>query len=139
MQCQQKSGVFLNLDCERDAAYTCSNCKKEICKRHHKQWESLLFCEDCYWEHYLLASEKKPTRLWDDLDDDMIIASTNIPSSQNSKNASSPEGFEDGFGGGEFSGGGAGASWTEGDMDSLTQSDGESGLFADGDDTFFYS
>ena len=99
-------------------------------------------CEDCYWEIFLLTTEtKRDHDTTTDYSSHDVIISTASTNTSNTKpsTTSEPEGFGGGFGGGQFSGGGAGASWTEGDMQSLDSVDGQSGLLTDNDDTFFYS
>ena len=139
MTCEQTSGIFLNLSCHNQQSEVCSNCKKKVCDTHSHSWESSLFCEDCYWEHFLLAAETKEHVRRDRYEDDVIIAGSSYDSSSSDSKDDSG-GFDGGFGGAEFSGGGAGAAWTDGDIQSLEDS-GEvgGGLLSDGDDTFFYS
>ena len=134
MKCEQKSGVFLNLACERTASKTCDTCKKEICKRHFHSYETAELCEDCFWEQFLYAEEKKE-EFYDT--DDYTSANrgtTSSPSSSNTKDT----GFDGGFGGGEFGGGGASAAWTDGDAAGFNDTDTAGGLL-DQDDTFYYS
>nr|WP_321226161.1 hypothetical protein [uncultured Psychroserpens sp.] len=140
MNCQQKSGVFLNIDCQNPIKNTCSNCEKEVCKTHSHLLEATMYCEDCYWEAFLLTTEMKPDNTTRRHDDDIIIASSPTMNTRSGSGSSSdPDGFGGGFGGGQFSGGGAGGSWTEGDMQSLADTDAQGGFLTDGDDTFFYS
>ena len=138
MKCQQKSGVFLNIDCQNTAKNTCSQCKKEVCKQHSHTLELQKFCEDCYWERFLFSKEYLDSYSSSSRSDTIFMASGSNSSSTSSSSPSSnePESFGDG---GEFSGGGAGASWTEGDMQSLSDTDGGNNLMSDNDDTFFYS
>ena len=137
MNCQQKSGVFLNLDCTNTKAHVCSKCQKDICNPHTRNYKSTNLCEDCYWETLLFSAEKQKDTLMDDhyTDTTPFIADTS-----NTAVSSQPSGFEDGFGGGGFGGGGAEGTWTEGDLQSLEDTSTNDGLGLLGaDDTFFYS
>lgn len=139
MKCQQKSGVFLNIECQNTKENTCSNCEKDVCEVHSHNLENALYCEDCYWERYLLTLEYVENDNYSSTDT-VIIASTSSNSSSNSTSTSNnSEGFEGGFGGGEFGGGGATGAWTEGDMQSLSDTNNTNNLMSDSDDTFFYS
>lgn len=138
MNCKQKSGVFLNISCKNTVENTCTNCKKQVCNTHSYKSNANVLCEDCYWENYFYTTEnirKKNT------DTDVFIATTTTSNtvSNTTNETSTPAGFEDGFGGGEFGGGGASSSWTEGDMESLNASETENGGLLSNDDTFFYS
>ncbi|WP_452222056.1 hypothetical protein [Lacinutrix salivirga] len=138
MNCQQKSGVFLNIECQNTKQQTCSNCEKEVCDTHSLHWETTLFCEDCYWEHFLISTTQKQITHLNNSKDDVLISTTAFPS-KSASNTTEQGGFKDGFGGGEFGGGGASAGWTEGDMQSLNETDNQGGFLSDTDDTFFYS
>ncbi|WP_040281759.1 hypothetical protein [Psychroserpens damuponensis] len=141
MTCQQKSGVFLNINCDNTKEKTCYSCEKEVCHTHSHKLEGHDLCEDCYWEIFLLSAQPQQDHSMGQHDDTIIVASTpHTTTNPNTSTPSQPEGFGDGFGGGGFSGGGAGASWTEGDMQSVTDTDAIGNSFtANGDDTFFYS
>ncbi|KZS42454.1 hypothetical protein AWE51_03150 [Aquimarina aggregata] len=135
MNCQQKSGVFLNLDCKNAKAHTCNNCKKDICEAHTHTLESKHLCEDCYWETYLFSTKKR-----DVYADDNYINDTYVNYDSTSQTSSPPSGFDGGFGGGSFGGGGASGTWTEGDMQSLNDTNtGDTLGMLGADDTFFYS
>ncbi len=139
MNCEQKSGVFLNISCNNTIEETCSNCKKEVCKTHAFKSKLKTYCEDCYWENYFYVIEDKDTY---SSYNDVFVETSNSPTVFTSNDETpSPTGFEDGFGGGSFGGGGAGGSWTEGEMQSLaddTNNEIGGGLLSS-DDTFFYS
>lgn len=141
MNCQQKSGVFLNIHCSNTKKNNCSNCNKDVCETHSHTLESKSFCEDCYWERFLYSIEVR-----ENYDRDILIERTttintsNRPiSSGNSDSSSRDSGFDGGFGGGSFGGGGASGAWTEGDMQSLDDNNTAGGFLSDTDDTFFYS
>lgn len=136
MNCQQKSGVFLNIHCSNTKENNCSNCKKEVCETHTHLLESKHYCEDCYWELFMFYKEERPYH-----DNDTFITDTNTTpyASSTSHDNSSDSGFGGGFGGGGFGGGGANGQWTEGDMQSLSDTDSQGGILSDNDDTFFYS
>jgi len=141
MNCKQKSGVFLNLDCPNPKTKTCLTCKKEVCDIHAHTVNSSVLCEDCFWENYLYSVTANSDSLVDrDFTDTYppTLGSSSTTSFSSSSNKS-PGGFENGFGGGEFGGGGASNSWTEGDMQSLNDSDTGNGGLLGSDDTFFYS
>lgn len=132
MNCEQKSGVFLNEDCKRTAANTCSNCEKHVCKVHTHRYDAIDLCEDCYWEKFLYAEQARDNDYVHD--DTRTHTNTNTHSTTESTN----EGFDGGFGGGGFGGGGASGAWTEGEAQSFNETDNGGGLF-DNDDTFYYS
>lgn len=137
MNCQQKSGVFLNIECQRIKEDSCSVCNKNVCKTHLHILANTYYCEDCYWEHYLLTDDIRPSTQRLDTTSGGFVYSSNTSSGSNT------EGFAGGFGGGEFGGGGAAGEWTEGDMHSLhvttDQQDTTAPLGLAGDDTFYYS
>ena len=135
MNCQQKSGVFLNIHCSNTKKNKCSNCKKDVCETHTHTLESKVFCEDCYWERFLYTIET--TEYYDS--DTFIDNTTNTTSNASSLSSNTDNGFSGGFGGGSFGGGGASAEWTEGDMESLNENNTAAGFLTDTDDTFFYS
>ena len=143
MNCQQKSGVFLNIECQNKQEEKCSVCKKEVCATHCHIWGNTFYCEDCYWEHYLLTTEKSPSSKRIQSNNETRFrpdSSTSHTNSTSSNSTKEPGGFKDGFAGGAFGGAGAAGSWTEGDMQSLNETtDGPLGLLSDSDDTFFYS
>jgi hypothetical protein len=137
MNCKQKSGVFLNLDCPNPKTQTCTQCKKEVCDVHVHAVNSSFLCEDCFWENYLYSiQDQNDTFIDRDFVDTYppVIISTSSSSSD-----TSPGGFDEGFGGGEFGGGGASAGWTEGDKQSFSDSATGDGAILGSDDTFFYS
>ncbi|TXE11598.1 hypothetical protein FUA26_05895 [Seonamhaeicola algicola] len=146
MNCEQKSGVFLNMSCTNKFEETCSNCGKKVCKVHAYKIETQksniqIYCEDCYWENYLYSIED---RKLNNTKKDVFIETNHTPTifSNTSSETKNPEGFEHGFGGGSFGGGGAQAEWTEAEMQSLNSTDDDTtniaGILGD-DDTFFYS
>lgn len=138
MNCEQKSGVFLNITCQNKIHNTCSVCDKKVCATHCYIWLNTDYCEDCYWEHYLLTIESRPSSKPIDMDNNTTSHSTTYSSSNSTSD--SEGGFKDGFGGGEFGGAGATGTWTEGDMQSLADTtENPEGLLNDTDDTFFYS
>jgi len=133
MNCEQKSGVFLNRSCERSATETCDTCKKEICETHLRLYKVFKYCIDCYWEAYLYAEEQNEEFYDNETDTPKDNDTTSSPTS------SSDDGtFQGGFGGGGFGGGGAGGTWTEGDAQGFNETNTEGGLL-DKDDTFYYS
>lgn len=135
MNCQQKSGVFLNINCSNTKKNKCSNCDKDVCEIHSHILESKYYCEDCFWERFLYTIEVR-----DHYDNDTFTES-NTMSTSNSRNETD-SGFGGGFGGGGFGGGGASSEWTEGDIQSLDTNNSNNaaeGLLLDTDDTFFYS
>ncbi|MDY8136034.1 hypothetical protein [Aquimarina sp. 2201CG5-10] len=135
MNCQQKSGVFLNLDCQNIKEHTCTKCKKDVCRTHAHVLTSKYFCEDCYWETYLFSIKKQ-----DNYVEDSNIDDTHVSSNNPSQFSPSPSGFDGGFGGGSFGGGGASGTWTEGDMQSLSDTSTNENLdMLSSDDTFLYS
>lgn len=136
MSCEQKSGVFLNISCKNKIEETCSNCQKKVCNVHVHVINAKKLCEDCYWENYLYTADDTFTRHHEV---DVFIATSNSNTSHSSNSASTPTGFDDGFGGGGFGGGGASSSWTEGDIQSLNDTGTENGGLLSTDDTFFYS
>ena len=129
MNCEQKSGVFLNLNCERTATNTCENCKKKICATHFRMHNAAELCVDCYWEKYLYAEEKKEELYQDD---------TYTPAPMDTTGTTDDSTFQGGFGGGGFGGGGASGAWTEGDAAGFNETNTDGGLL-DTDDTFYYS
>ncbi|MFS4491827.1 hypothetical protein [Maribacter sp. 2308TA10-17] len=134
MSCEQKSGVFLNKSCSRTVTNTCSNCDKKTCHVHFHRFDESDLCEDCYWEKYLYAEEKKNNynpEIYDDSDGTII-------SSSSSSNDSEDAGFDGGFGGGGFGGGGAAGTWTDGDAKGFEETDSTGGLL-NSDETFYYS
>ncbi|MFK7813890.1 MAG: hypothetical protein AB8B59_15450 [Maribacter sp.] len=135
MSCEQKSGVFLKVGCKRTVTNTCTNCEKKICHVHFHHFEANDLCEDCYWEKYLYAEEKKQKNENDDVYDDF---DTTIVSTSYSTSDTEDSGFKDGFGGGGFGGGGASGEWTEGEALGFNETDSSGGLL-DNDDTFYYS
>ena len=135
MNCEQKSGVFLNQACERAASKTCDTCKKEICKRHFHTYDTAKLCEDCFWEKFLYAEEKKE-EFYDT--DDYTNFDRGTSSSSTSSTNTDDTAFNDGFGGGAFGGGGASGEWTEGDAAGFNDTNPAGGLL-DKDDTFYYS
>ncbi len=135
MNCEQKSGVFLNISCTNSPEKTCSKCEKKVCKLHVHRFEKKDLCENCYWEKYLYANEKVNSD-YDYHDEGSIITTTS--SSPSSNEGSNDGGFDGGFGGGEFGGGGASSGWTEGDAESFNDTT-ETGGLLNNDDTFFYS
>ena len=144
MNCEQKSGVFLNIKCSNTAEYECNNCEKQVCKTHVHRYNGRDLCENCYWETYIYTNE----RIKDDYDhhDETTIigfptGTGNTSSTTNGNNNNDPTHFDDGFGGGEFGGGGATGAWTEGDAESFndTSTDANGGLLGGTDSTFFYS
>lgn len=138
MNCEQKSGVFLNISCSNSIEKTCVNCKKEVCKTHIHRFEKKDLCENCYWENYLYEEEKQRSD-YDYHDEGSIILKTSSSSaSNNSSSKGSEGGFNNGFGGGEFGGGGASSGWTEGDVESFSDTT-ETGALLNDNDTFFYS
>lgn len=135
MNCQQKSGVFLNVHCSNTKENQCSYCDKEICKTHTNVLESKQYCEDCYWECFLFSKEERKYN-----DTDTFITDTSTTSyASSSSNDDSDTGFSGGFGDGGFGGGGASGQWTEGDMQSLNDTNSQASLLSGTDDTFFYS
>lgn len=132
MKCEQKSGVFLNLDCQNTKEHKCNNCKKNVCKMHAHAFSLGHLCEDCYWEDYLYSKHEI---------DDNFIEGTYLNSDDASQTSSSDfvGGFDGGFGGGSFGGGGASGNWTEGDMQSLDDSSENHSSMLGSDDKFFYS
>lgn len=138
MNCEQKSGVFLNRNCSRTATNGCSNCEKQVCQVHFHQFEGQDLCEDCYWEKYLYAESVQPVHEYDDFHNDTTIIPTSSSSSSSSPADTEKAGFDGGFGGGEFGGGGASGAWTEGDAQGFDETDAAGGLL-DNDDTFYYS
>lgn len=137
MNCEQKSGVFLNESCKNSFAHTCDNCRKQICHEHYHKIESHDLCEDCYWEKYLYLEDEE--QIDDVVFDDTTRSTFTVSSSSTSTSSSEQEGgFKEGFGGGEFGGGGAAGAWTEGDAQGFNETDGAGGLL-DNDDTFYYS
>jgi len=130
MNCKQKSGVFLNIACQNAKAHSCTNCKKEVCETHMHVFRSKHLCEDCYWENYLFALN---------LREDDYIEENYLGRANESQSSQSSTGFRGGFGGGSFSGGGASGSWTEGDKQSLSDSNNAGNALLSDDDTFFYS
>ncbi len=142
MNCEQKSGIFLNIKCSNTAEHECDTCEKQICKIHVHRYNDKDLCENCYWETYIYTTERV-TNDYDHHNETTIIGfptgGTGGTASNNSD--SNPTGFEEGFGGGEFGGGGATGSWTEGDAQSFndTSTDTNGGLLGGTDSTFFYS
>lgn len=138
MKCEQKSGVFLNISCNRTVTETCSNCGKKVCEVHAYKSKGAVLCEDCYWENYLYAIEDQS-----DSYVDVFIENNSSSSSFGTSNTNSTEeeGFQDGFEEGNFGGGGAAAAWTEGEMESLNDDTNNTAIggLLDTDDTFFYS
>jgi len=135
MSCQQKSGVFLNILCSNTEESICSNCNKAVCETHAHLLETKHYCEDCFWERFILSKEERAYR-----DTDTFITDTSRTSyNSNTPANDSDAGFGGGFGGGDFGGGGANGAWTEGDMQSLSETDSAGGLLSSNDDTFFYS
>ena len=139
MKCQQKSGVFLNLECQNAIDHKCFNCDKEVCDTHSHNLGNLLYCEDCYWERFLFTQQQDNTHYNDSDTDTTVIYSSNSSSSSPVSSNNEPTGFKDGFGGGEFGGGGAAGAWTEGDIQSLSDTNNTNNLMSDSDDSFFYS
>ena len=134
MNCEQKSGVLLNLSCLENEADSCTNCNKKVCEIHsHKVGNSTL-CEDCYWESYLLHTEDKRVYYSDSEFDDDYSESSSF------ENVNPSSGFYGGFGGGRFGGGGAAGFWSEADMQSTENNneDLNGGLLTD-DSSFHYS
>ena len=140
--CQQKSGVFLNNNCQNKSKYTCSICDKGVCNTHKHTLQHSDYCEDCYWEHFLLTDNIRPDKHRTDTNDGYVSTAYQTASSNTTSTSTSQDegGFKDGFGGGSFGGGGAAGTWTEGDMESLNDTtEGANGLASGSDDTFFYS
>ncbi len=138
MTCEQKSGVFLDITCKNNASAQCSNCKKHVCDAHNFDFKDKNYCENCFWENYILSKTEI------EQDTDYYIEPTNHTyvnsrSSYSSGDNTQDSGFKDGFGGGEFGGGGASGSWTEGELQSLAATDQDSNAFIDTNETFFYS
>lgn len=129
MSCQQKSGVFLNISCNNNTKQKCSRCRKNVCDSHYRQLDSNGYCDDCFWELYILKN--KHANEFEN--DDLILVYDNSTNSE-----TSDAGFTGGFGGGSFDGGGASGTWTNTDIESFKETEpmGDSTL---SDDTFFYS
>ncbi|RMA64292.1 hypothetical protein [Ulvibacter antarcticus] len=140
MNCEQKSGVFLNMNCINSVEETCSNCEKQICKPHSHVLDTNMLCEDCYWERFIYDKEKKAKEYFDNNEHRLMDSTRSTPISSNSSETPS---FEGGFGGGGFGGGGASGEWSEADAGSFTETAGgaaAAGLMgSETDDTFFYS
>lgn len=135
MDCNQKSGVFLNISCNNEITGICENCIKSVCTTHLHSLDSKNLCEDCYWEAFIYTKEKQPDR---DYIEDRDSSYTFVSSSS----SKGETGFAGGFGGGAFGGGGASGTWTENDAAGFTETDGAAGaglLADDADGTFFYS
>ncbi|SHJ09297.1 hypothetical protein [Aquimarina spongiae] len=132
MNCQQKSGVFLNISCRQKAENECSRCQKQVCNSHYRILEKKGYCEDCFWEVYLFSNPKSSDN---DLHDDDVIITTSTPINSESND----DGFEGGFGGGGFGGAGAGGEWSSSDMDSFARPDSNQDDYLGNDETFFYS
>ena len=141
MNCEQKSGIFLNRSCENEAIKICSNCNKNVCKTHSHILDAKKLCEDCYWEFFLYSEEHRNTETY--IDNRNNHDRTTTFSQSSNSGTTEREGFEGGFGGGQFGGAGASGVWTEGDKQGFNQEDAATagaGLFDDGNDsTFFYS
>lgn len=139
MNCNQKSGVFLNLVCNNTSEKKCTNCKKNICESHAHIFETKILCEDCYWETYLYTVTQEKM---DYYDESTFHSGNTYTGTSNSSDANIPtdSGFDEGFGGGGFGGGGATSSWSEGDIESVNNNiNAEGNTFLDNDETFFYS
>ena len=135
MNCNQKSGIFLNITCANEATKQCSNCDKKVCNTHHHILNKVKLCEDCYWEFFLYSEEQKINRTIQIYDNGRMTSTTSSSSSSNER-----EGFEEGFGGGTFGGGGASGAWTDGDKEGFNATDIVAGAgLSDNDNTFFYS
>jgi len=134
MNCEQKSGIFLNIKCNNNVKHECSNCEKQVCKTHLHRYIGRDLCENCYWETYIYSKEK----IVDDYDYHNETTIIGFPSTTNNNH---PVSFEEEFGGGEFGGGGASSSWTEGELESFNDTSTEinGSLLGDADSTFFYS
>ena len=140
MNCQQKSGVFLNIHCTNIKQNKCADCKNEICEAHTHIVGTRDYCEDCYWELYLFKEEGKSYETSAIFIETANHTSTTFSNGTAAAGSDSIGGFKDGYGGGDFGGAGGTGAWTEGDMQSLNDTkDGQNNFLAGSDDTFFYS